>query len=559
MEKTMKNSTAKKILPEHVLEDGWIAAPLPDNERERLEALQRYNILDTLPEAAFDRITRLASVVLKTPISLVSLVDGDRQWFKSHYGIDATETPRDMAFCAHTILQDEVMVVPNATKDRRFSGNPLVTESPDIRFYAGAPLATADGYNIGTLCVIDRKERIDVSPEDKALLADLAALVIDELELRVAERKAVLANEAKSKFLANMSHEIRTPMNAVIGFVRILMDTHLTEAQQELAKTIRSSSEALLDVINDILDISKIEAGKLSIEHIPFNLRIIVSEIRSLFMHKSMEKGVSFTVSVEDNVPEGFSGDPSRIRQVLMNLVSNAIKFTDAGTVKLSVSFDREILRFCVQDSGIGIRQENIDKIFEDFTQEDMSITRRYGGTGLGLPICRQLVSLMGGALEVSSAYGKGSEFAFTLPLPVAEVAVLSMIQNQDGMLAINARILVVEDLLFNQKIVRYMLEKVGCTVDVADSGTTALEAVQRADYDIIFMDIQMPEMDGRETTRRLRKTEGGKRNTIIAMTASALDSERAACHECGMDDFISKPLQEEELYNMLQKHVVHV
>lgn len=547
------------MLPERVLGDGWIAAPLPDNERERLEALQRYNILDTLPEAAFDRITRLASVVLKTPISLVSLVDGDRQWFKSHYGIDATETPKDMAFCAHTILQDEVMVVPNATKDRRFSGNPLVTESPDIRFYAGAPLATADGYNIGTLCVIDRKERIDVSSEDKALLADLAALVIDELELRVAERKAVLANEAKSKFLANMSHEIRTPMNAVIGFARILMDTRLTKEQQDMARTIRGSAEALLDVINDILDISKIEAGKLTIENIPFNLRVIVSEIRSLFIHKSMEKNISFTASVEDNVPEGFSGDPSRIRQVLMNLASNAIKFTDAGSVTLSVSFDGERLRFCVQDSGIGIRQENIDKIFEDFTQEDMSITRRYGGTGLGLPICRQLVSLMGGVLEVSSVYGKGSEFAFTLPLPVVEVPLLSMIESEDGMQSINARILVVEDLLFNQKVVSHMLKKVGCAVDIVDSGKAALEAVLHADYDIIFMDIQMPEMDGRETTRRLRKTEGGKRNTIIAMTAGALDSERAACHECGMDDFISKPLQEDELYNMLQKYVTDV
>ncbi len=539
------------------LKEGWIAAPLPDNEKERLAALARYNVLDTLPEAAFDRITRLAAAVLGTPIALVSLIDGDRQWFKSHYGIDATETPRDMAFCGHAILQDGVLVIPNAAQDARFSGNPLVAGAPDIRFYAGAPLTTPDGYKLGTLCVIDREARVEMTGEQEALLSDLAALVIDELELRTEKHKAVSANEAKSQFLANMSHEIRTPMNAVMGFTNMLMDTKLDKEQQELTSTIRHSCVALLDIINDILDISKIEAGKMTLEQFPFSIRLLANEVVTLFSQKAKELLLDLKMEYSEDLPEGFIGDPTRLRQVLMNLVSNALKFTEKGSVTLSLSFKGGTLHVKVQDTGIGIKPENVSKLFEDFTQEDMSTARRYGGTGLGLSICRKLLALMGSKLEVQSTYGKGTIFSFALTLPVAAHDALPkpLVDNAPNV-SIRAKVLVVDDLPLNQKVAKNMLQKMGCTVDIAASGKEALAAAESHDYDIIFMDIQMPEMDGFETTRRLRQAENGKRRTVVAMTASALDQDRDACMKSGMDDFISKPLQESLVRAALLKYI---
>jgi signal transduction histidine kinase/CheY-like chemotaxis protein len=539
---------------------GWMAAALPENEAARLRALRRYDILDTLPEEAFDRITRLASAILKTPIALISLVDEKRQWFKSHHGIDATETPREMAFCAHAILQDEVLVVPDVARDARFQDNPLVTGKPDIRFYAGAPLVTPDGYALGTLCVIDQQLHAPLSEQDRAVLKDLAALVIDEMELRVAGQNAIVASQAKSKFLANMSHEIRTPMNAILGYATMLLDSELTLDQKDQVNTIKRSGEALLDIINDVLDISKIEAGRLELTSISFSLRNVVEEVLSLFSLKAAEKFVPLMVEYRTEVPPGFVGDPGRIRQVLINLVGNALKFTHTGHVKVIVSYDASHGRIhCeVEDTGIGIKQEYIDKIFEDFTQVDMSVTRLYGGTGLGLAICRRLLEMMGGSMEVRSVVGSGTSVGFTLILPVDDAHV----QGENATKApidapIKAHVLVVEDLLFNQKVARYTLEKIGCSVDIASSGREALKMIEGAHYDAVFMDMQMPEMDGMQVTRTIRAREDGKaRQTVIAMTASALPEDKEMCLGSGMDDFISKTLQPHLVRAVLRKYV---
>ena len=540
--------------------DGWQIAKTPENEAARLMALQRYMVMDTLPEEAFDRITRLASHILKTPIALVSLVDGDRQWFKSHHGIDATQTPRDMAFCAHAILQQDVLIVPDATKDERFRANPLVVSDPKVCFYAGAPLTTPDGFNIGTLCVIDREPHDSLSAENKLILQDLAALVIDELEFRSASKRAFQANQTKTKFIANMSHEIRTPMNVIMGFANMLADSKLDVVQKEHVINIQKSSEALLDIINDILDISKIEAGKMELENISFNLRQLIDDIVSLFSPKAAEKFLLLLSEFSANFPTQFIGDPSRLRQILINLVSNAIKFTEEGHVKISAHFDAKdgLLRLAVEDTGTGIKQENISKIFEDFSQEDMSTSRQYGGTGLGLAISRRLLEMMGGELKVTSEIGKGSKFAFALKLPVDSAETKATPINTPAQNAtITAKILVVDDTEFNLQVARHILEKIGCTVTTAQSGQEAIDILAKKYFDIVFMDVQMPDMDGRETTRRIRHRERTKekKQLIIAMTASALNEDKAACLECGMDDFISKPIQLNALREIIYKY----
>jgi len=279
---------------EHIGISDWQIAPLPADEEERLAELTQYELLDTSPEVVFDRITRMAAEFFDVPIALVSLVDRYRQWFKSHHGIDATETPRDLAFCAHVILQDEVMVVPDATQDPRFAGNPLVTGNPDIRFYAGAPLKTRSGQMLGTVCIIDRKPHLDITEHHTRKLADLAAIAIDEMELRLALRKAnrdmetlrriqeelqetrqqaELAMQEKAQFIATISHELRTPMNGILGMAYLLEDTRLDSQQKEYVDTINHSASNLLLLINDVLDLSKIEASELIIDRSLFDIK----------------------------------------------------------------------------------------------------------------------------------------------------------------------------------------------------------------------------------------------------------------------------------------------
>jgi signal transduction histidine kinase/ActR/RegA family two-component response regulator len=540
----------------------WHPASLPENEDERIAALHRYEILDTLPEQAFDRITRLASTILGAPISLISLVDSQRQWFKSRHGIDVHETPRDAAFCAYVVQTNNVLVINNASEDMRFCSNPLVTGAPHIRFYAGAPLTTADGFTLGSLCVIDHKPHDDITERELGILRDLAALAVDEIEIRSISQHAQKATEAKSKFIANMSHEIRTPLNAIMGFANMLEESPLSRDQRQQVATIRSSGQALLDIVNDVLDISKIEAGKLEIEHVPFSVRNVVDDICNLFSMKAAEKYILLMTEYQTPMPERVMGDPYRLRQILMNLVSNAIKFTEKGHVKIILSYTTQTkeLLCAVEDTGIGIKPENLERIFDAFLQEDMTVTRKYGGTGLGLAICNRLMELMGSKLKVASKFGQGSRFFFTLHLPESdEESALQTMQAQtcNGHAPLHAHILVVEDIPLNQKVAQHTLQKIGCQVTIASSGQEALELLETKTFDAIFMDVQMPVLDGYQTTRLIRQSEkasGKKACTIIAMTASTLSEDRKACHESGMNDFISKPLQPNLLHATLEK-----
>lgn len=709
--------------------------PQPGDEAPRLAALRSLYVLDTPPEERFDRITRLAARIFGVPIALITLVDEDRQWFKAREGLDVAETPRDLSFCAHAILNPgDIMVVPDARLDPRFCHNPLVTGEPRIRFYAGHPLLTAEGLPLGSLCLIDRAPR-ELTAEDRGALQDLARIAEAELttselnralsQLRTGEEllrraeenyrsifenvaegifqidneghfikanpavariyghdtvaelvenvtdfgrsrqtdptrrtallddlssasrvtdfeseiiradgsvawisesihavrdaqgeclyyegtvhditgqryaaaaqaqardEAVKSAEIKSDFLSTMSHEIRTPMHGIIGMTGLLLNTDLKPDQEELVRLIASCGDNLLSLINNALDFSKIEAGCLELDNQPFALRPCLKEVIDLLSVQASNKNLILACEVDPRIPEVLVSDLTRVRQILFNLISNSMKFTPSGgrvdVVVTGHHLDEKVenhghvgavdpwmFHFTVRDTGEGIPEEKLHRLFRPFSQVDATISRKHGGTGLGLAICHRLCEMLGGAIWLESELGMGSNFEFTVKAAAVPGAVdpqsaslppppaaLGIARSGEGSADLRGarplRILLAEDNPVNQRVALGLLKQIGYTASTVWNGLEAITALQKDPYDVVLMDVQMPEMDGLEATREIRRLwpHGPRRPHIIAMTANAMTGDREKCLEAGMDDYISKPVKALRLKTALEQ-----
>jgi len=577
--------------------------PVPGNESQRLGALRSYGVIDTPPELDFDTLTRVAMCATDTPAGVIGLMESDRLWFKSQLGVGVAQLDREIAFCAYAIMSPgELLVIADLQQDPRFRDNPLVTQAPYLRFYAGAPLVDRHGYALGTIAVMDVQPR-EFSEADRSLLKDMSALAVTALEnrtnasklalanaqieeertrlaARVLERTAQLeyANHAKDSFLATMSHEIRTPLAGLLGMMELLGLSRLDREQEEMLSAAQKSGNSLLRIVNDILDWSKIEAGKLELAPRAATLADMFKSVTDTYAQIASEKDLHLNVSIDPELSGAHVFDSLRVSQILNNFTSNAIKFTEHGIVKLGANRlarqdGSETVRFSVQDSGTGISPEQQQRLFQHYEQASADTARMYGGTGLGLAICRRLSELMGGTLSVESSPGEGSIFCLTVELPVADRADqehLSRIIEQSGdalpdisplvTAGQSLSVLVVDDHPLNRMLIKQQLGMLGLQVETAESGTPALALWQRGHFDLIVTDCHMPEMDGYELTYRIRDLEqqaGTPRTPIIAWTANVLAEEEERCHTAGMDDLLTKPTELADLRAMLLKWLV--
>lgn len=521
---------------------------LGDHHRALLEAQERLNqerallhaLIDSIPDLIFYKNT--AGIYLGCNKAFADSMQCDERDIAGRSDLDLF--PKDVA-------------VVFRTKDRQVlaSGQPRCDEEwldhsdgrRTVIETLKTPYLDSAGNILGLIGIcrdIDQRKRL-------------------EQELAHAKQEAEAASRAKSDFLATMSHEIRTPLNGVLGMTELLLDTRLDERQRQLAQTALRSGKGLLNIINDILDFSKIESGKLALESIDFDLRRLISDIYLLFTERAGSKNLLLQVVIPDTLPTRWFGDPIRLRQVLTNLLANAIKFTEQGHVMLRISADwitaeQGQLKFEVSDTGIGIAPEAQAQIFEPFAQATQAVTRQYGGTGLGLAICRQLVALMGGAIGVDSAPGQGASFWFRLTLArvstnIGDPTTTPRLGTRPRF---NARVLVVEDNPVNQEVARAMLEQLGCRADIATDGREAVLAALGKTYDLVLMDCHMPVLDGFAATAEIRQQEanGTSRLPVIALTANVAKGVREQCLAAGMDDYLSKPFDQAQLATVLAK-----
>jgi signal transduction histidine kinase/CheY-like chemotaxis protein len=504
-------------------------------EEQRLEALRRYDLPDLPAEPELEAVLRVAATVTGVPTATMNLLDAAVQCQYVTAGFEGSTSPRSDAMCEVTFREGRSQHVPDARLDPRFAANPWVDgRTAQVRFYAAAPLVTPDGFTLGTLCVFDDVPK-ELTAAQRSALDDLAGQVVALLERRRLARVAQHATAAKSAFLAAVSHEIRTPMNGVLGMLGLLLATPLDDGQRRHAELAQRSAETLLALLDDVLDLSKGEAGHVVLSERPFDPVDLARDVVDVLSALAVGRGTTLQVEVRGPVPE-LVGDPGRLRQVLVNLVGNALKFTVVGGVTVQVAHDDGWLQIAVADTGEGIAAEELSTLFSAFQQGASG--RRHGGTGLGLVICKELVELMGGALGVESEVGVGTTFTVRVPLPTAGAQEPADLEG--------LKVLVVDDGEVNRMVAVGLLEVLGASADAVPSGDEALTRAQQAAYDVILLDHVMPGLDGPATARALR--EAGVAARLVGLTGTTLPEDLAACRAAGMQTVLTKPLRPEDL-----------
>lgn len=539
-----------------------IPAPLPENEGLRLEKLYELNILDTLEEQAYDDITHLIAQICDVPIALISLIDKDRQFLKSHHGLDANEVSRELGFCPHAILDNHVTVIEDATKDERFHDNPLVTGGPEVKFYAGAPLIMSGDLRIGTLCIVDNEPRT-ISEDQKKALEVLARQVVSQLELRQTVERLEVASRSKSDFLSSMSHELRTPMNAILGFGQLLElnpSEPLTENQKRCVDQILKGGHHLLDLINDVLDLTKIEEGKVDLSIEDIKVSNILDECFALIETIAGARGVTVLTNAGCKTTATVRADYTRFKQSLLNLLSNAVKYNvENGKIIMDCHETADdMLRISVTDTGMGIPKDMLTELYEPFNRlraEKSEIE----GTGIGLTITKKLIEYMHGRIGAESQVGTGS--TFWIELPLAQSAAHAPANDTDTSRRENApqthsvgTVLYVEDNPSNLQLMEMILDSIeGITLISAHTGELGLQMAKTARPDLIILDINLPGMNGFEVIKELQQMSETKDIPVFALSANIMPRDIEKGLKAGFKQYLTKPFKVPEIINAIE------